>query len=75
MRAVCYTDKEQNYIRLTTKPIAPSPRKSAQGMTLPPQNTFNKKKIAKTGGPVYFPCRRLPAFQMPKNISEDNKTK
>ena len=69
MRAACYTDKEQNYIRLTTKPIDPSPRKSAGGQTLPSQNTFNKKKrVAKTGSPVYFPCRRLPSFQMPKNM-------
>jgi hypothetical protein len=44
MRAACYTDKEQNYIRLTTKPIDPSPRKRAEGQTLPSQNTFNKKK-------------------------------
>lgn len=68
MRAACYTDKEQNYIRLTTKPIDPSPRKRAEGQTLPSQNTFNKKKkrIAKPGGPECFPCRRLPSFQMQK---------
>jgi len=30
MRAVCYIDKEQNFIRLATKPTAPSPRKSAE---------------------------------------------
>ena len=69
MSAVCYNDKEQNYIRPTTKPIDPSTRKSADRQTLPSQNTFNKKKhIAKTGGPVYFPCRRMPSFQMPKNM-------
>jgi hypothetical protein len=39
MRASCYADKEQNYIRLATMPIDTSPRKSAEGQTLPSQNT------------------------------------
>ena len=59
MRAVCYTDKEQNYIRLATKPTAPSPRKSAERLTLPSQNTFNKKKrIAKKRWPCVFPVQK-----------------
>ena len=48
--------------------MASSPRKSAEGQTQPSQKKFFKKSIAKTGGPVYLPCRRLPSFQMPKNM-------
>jgi hypothetical protein len=57
MRVLCHADKGQHYIRLTTKPVAPSARKSAEGQTQPPHNTnIKKKRFTKTCGTVYFPC-------------------
>jgi hypothetical protein len=78
IRALCHADKKQNYIRLTTKPIVPSPRKNTEGQTQSSQNTFIQKNVlhkqvalctANTEDSIVFKCQRIRIFLQNPSLS------